>query len=122
MISYEVPDEFKIIIRDNTGKIARFYSNERYFKDLIEEFEDKEFDNVDGLKMDQIDLVEEFASFLIKYEINQNQTAKSLLDIMKVYVIFNEKQEDIDTDSEDKDISDTNSENELIVIVVNKID
>ena len=122
MISYEVPDEFKIIIRDNTGKIASFYSNERYFKDLIEEFEDKEFDNVDGLKMDQIDLVEEFASFLIKYEINQNQTAKSLLDIMKVYVIFNEKQEDIDTDSEDKDISDTNSENELIVIVVNKID
>ena len=122
MISYEVPDEFKIIIRDNTGKIASFYSNERYFKDLIEEFEDKEFVNVDGLKMDQIDLVEEFASFLIKYEINQNQTAKSLLDIMKVYVIFNEKQEDIDTDSEDKDISDTNSENELIVIVVNKID
>ena len=113
MISYEVPDEFKIIIRDNTGKIASFYSNERYFKDLIEEFEDKKFDNVDGLKMDQIDLVEEFASFLIKYEINQNQTAKSLLDIMKVYVIFNEKQEDIDTDSEDKDISDTNSENEL---------
>ena len=95
MISYEVLDEFKRIIRDNTGKIASSYSNERYFKDLIEELEDKEFDNVDRLKMDHIDLVEEFASFMIKYEINQNQIAKSVLDIMKVYVILNEKQEDI---------------------------
>ena len=88
---YEVLNEFKRKIKENSDKIPSFYLNENYFCNLIEKLEDKEYNDINKLGMKHIFLVEEFAEFIIEYGINHNQIMKSILDQIKKYVIFDKK-------------------------------
>ena len=98
---YQTINEFKRIIQINKDKIPKYFLNRDYFSVLIDDLDKDVYDN-SLLCTKHIDFLERFGKFINKYEIDDIQIKKPILDKIKKYyrlegspneIVFSEEEE-----------------------------
>ena len=79
---YESITEFKRIIQINKDKIPKYVLDGNYFNYLINDL-DKDVYSISLLCTKRIDFLEKFGKFINKYEIDNTQIKKPILDKIK---------------------------------------
>ena len=121
---YETINEFKRIILINKSRIPKYFLDGDYSSNSINNL-DKDVYNDNLLCTKHINFLEKFGKFINKYEIDNTQIKKPILDKIKEYcrlkrspkkIVFSEEEDNIYEDSEDEDSEDDNSDNEESII------
>ena len=114
---YEFINEFKRIIQINKSKISKYFLDRDYFSELIDDL-DKNLYNTSILHTKYVNFLNNFGKFINKYEIDNSQIKKPILDKIKAYCRLNGSPKEI-VFSEDEDNTDEDSEDESNESIIN---